>query len=167
MSFPQYLPTECFCQYITTELGMEKFLRWISPQNTDEKKLSVIPFIFVEFLVHQSTRFGNSFVEQLLENWQTMEIGVWRFLPSRCCGIGRPRRSFSFSINKGEPIFICSVLDFQVFGTWMYRYCPLFMWCWIYMELKVHLQVFPHKSERWKHGSINFQIWHFCSKSLC
>jgi len=27
-------------------------------------------------------------------------------------------RSFSFSINKGVPIFICSVLDLQVFGTW-------------------------------------------------
>ncbi|KAJ6976518.1 hypothetical protein NC653_028608 [Populus alba x Populus x berolinensis] len=24
-------------------------------------------------------------------------------------------------------------------------------------ELKVHLQIFPHKSERWKHGSTNFQ----------
>jgi hypothetical protein len=31
-----------------------------------------------------------------------MEIGVLRFLPSRYCGIGRPKRSFSFSINKGE-----------------------------------------------------------------
>ncbi|KAJ6976491.1 hypothetical protein NC653_028587 [Populus alba x Populus x berolinensis] len=25
------------------------------------------------------------------------------------------------------------------------------------MELKVHLQIIPHKSERWKHGSTNFQ----------
>ncbi|KAJ6979735.1 hypothetical protein NC653_027774 [Populus alba x Populus x berolinensis] len=47
-----------------------------------------------------------------------MEIG---FLPSRYCGIGCPKRSLSFSINKGEPIFIWS--DLQVFGTWMYRYC--------------------------------------------
>ena len=41
--------------------------------------------------------------------------GVWRFLHSiRYCGIGRPKRSFSFSINKGEPIFIWSVLYLQV-----------------------------------------------------
>ena len=63
--------------------------------------------------------------------------------------------SLNFSINKGERICILwSVLDLQVFGTWMYRYCPLFM------ELKVHLQIIPHKSERWKHGSTNFQNWH-------
>jgi hypothetical protein len=43
-----------------------------------------------------------------------MEIGVWRFLPSRYCGIGRPKRSLSSSINKGEPIFIwCWILNWR------------------------------------------------------
>ncbi|KAJ6886646.1 hypothetical protein NC651_027111 [Populus alba x Populus x berolinensis] len=74
------------------------------------------------------------------------------FLPSRYCGTGSPKRSLSSSINKGEPIFTWSVLDHQVFGTWMYRDCVV-----LNMELKVYLQIFPHKSECWKHGSINFQ----------
>jgi len=98
---------------------------------TAELKESSSPF-YVDFNPIQSTWSGNNFIEPLLENWQTMENGVWRFLHLRCCGIGPPKRSFSFSINKGEAIFIWSVLDLQVFGTWMYRYCPLFMWCWIW-----------------------------------
>jgi len=36
------------------------------------------------------------------------------------------------------------------------------------MELKVRLQIFPHKEscERWKHGSTNSQNWHFLCKFL-
>ena len=82
------------------------------------------------------------------------KTGVWMFLPSINCGIGRPKRSLSSSINKGEPIFTwsvqlepiftwkCSLLrtitldfdsnypikDHQVFGTWIYRYCVVLKW---------------------------------------
>ena len=51
-------------------------------------------------VVNQSTRSGNSFIEQLLENWQTMEIGVWGFL--QYCGIGRPKRSASTRENQSS-----------------------------------------------------------------
>uniref|UniRef100_B9ND12 Uncharacterized protein n=1 Tax=Populus trichocarpa TaxID=3694 RepID=B9ND12_POPTR len=68
-------------------------------------------------------------------------------------------RSFSFSINKGEPIFIWSVLDLQVFDRNLDVRILSTLRVVLNIEVKVHLQISPHKEscERWKHGSANFQ----------